>query len=114
MKKIILTFFATTIFLISSCSYGVYSVSSGKADKAAVCFVDTKPYDIIVSIDGKTYETKTVKQKRHKARRDIKRTANNQIQIEPGIHKITVKKDGQEVYSKDIYVSATEIKIIEL
>lgn len=114
MKKIALLLFAAAVITLNSCGVGVHTVNSGLSDESAVCFFATDDYDINVIIDGKSYVTKTVKQKKFKSRRDIKKTAQRQIAITPGRHTVKVTKDGQEVYSKEIFVSANEIKTIEL
>ena len=114
MKKIALFLLTIATLALHSCGVGVYTVNSGMADEASVCFVDTKNYKINVNIDGKSYDTKTIKQKPYKARRNIKKTAKRQIAIAPGRHKVRVTRDGQEVYMKEIYVSANEVKVIEL
>lgn len=113
MKKSLLLAALLTI-LFGSCRTGVYSVSSGQADESSVCFVANSSYPICVDIDGVAYDTKTIKQKPHKARRDIKATANEKIMIGTGRHLIKVSKNGTVIYSKEIFVSATETKIIEL
>lgn len=43
------------------------------ADEAAVCFVSAQKYDISVTIDGQNHSTTTIKDKAHKARRNIKK-----------------------------------------
>lgn len=113
MKKSLLLI-ALLTFVFSSCRTGVYSVSSGQADESAICFVASTSYPISVDIDGTTYSTKTIKHKPQKARRDIKATANEKIKLSTGRHTIKVTKNGTMVYSKEIFVSATETKIIEL
>lgn len=112
MKKLLSLLIIAASLSLTGC--GVYSVSSGMADEAAVCFVSAQKYDISVTIDGQNYSTTTVKDKAHKARRNIKKTAQNQIKVSPGRHRIVVSRDGRELYNKEIFVSATEIKIIEL
>ena len=52
--------------------------------------------------------------KTYKAKRNIKKTANNQITLPPGRHNVVVTKEGVEVYNQEIFVSATDIKVIEL
>ena len=99
-------------FLFIGC--GVYSVSSGYADKAAICFVSTNTYDISVNVDNDSYDVTTIKQKSYKRNRDIKKTANNHIALEPGRHKVIVIKDNKEIYNGEVFVSATETKIVEL
>lgn len=105
---------ASMVLALTGCKVGVQSVASGNADECAVCFVSDKAYSITVDIDGAQYDLKTVKQSNYKARRDIKARANEQIVVAPGRHKVKVMRDGQEVYSKEIFVSASETKIITL
>ena len=113
MKKSLLLI-AIISFLFGSCRTGVYSVSSGQADECAVCFVSNESYDIEVDIDGVAYSTKTIEQQPHKARRDITATANEKIKLTTGQHTVKVTKDGTLVYSKVIFISAAEVKLIEL
>lgn len=112
MRKIIITICGA--LLITGCGVGSYSVSSGKADEAAISFVDASKHAIEVTIDDNTYNLKTVKEKAWKADRKIKQTARNTIRIDPGQHKVTVKTEGKEVYTKNIFVSASEHKVVEL
>ncbi len=112
MKKILLILVLTT--LLSSCGVGTYSVASGNADESAVCFVANQKYDISVDIDGTDYNLKTIKQKEFKNRRNIKQTTQDKINLTPGRHKVIVTKDDKEVYNKEVFISATELKIIEL
>lgn len=111
MKKIIMILFAVITLSLTSCGVGNYSVVSGNADKASVCFVSTEKFDITVDIDGTTYEVKTIKDKQYKSRRNIKKTA---ITLSPGRHKVIINKDGVEIYNQEIFVSNTEVKVIEL
>lgn len=113
MKTRILLFITISLFLLSNCG-GTYSVSSGQADQAAVCFVAPKSFDIVVDIDGVSYKTRTIREDPYRASRSIKKTANRQISVTAGRHKVQVKKNNQNIYSKEIFVSATEVKIIEL
>ncbi len=113
MKKSLLLAVLLT-FLFGSCRTGVYSVSSGQADESAVCFVSSKSFPIEVNIDGVSYSTKTIKDKPQKANRNIKATANEKIKLATGRHTVKVTKDGTQIYSKEIFISATEVKIIEL
>ena len=115
MKKVIfatLCLFLTTLF--SACGVGNYTVTSGVEDKAAVCFSASSAYDITVSIDDQQYTTTTAKDIAHKTRRDIKRTAKNAITTTPGRHKVTVTRNGQTLYSKEVMLSTGDTKIIEL
>ena len=114
MKKQLLLLITVLSLTLTGCGVGVYSLSSGMEDKASICFVSSQHYYISVDIDGTKYETETIKQKPFKSRRNIKKTAKNQIIITPGRHVIKVYNEGKEMYSKELFVSATELKIIEL
>ena len=115
MRKIIFTLVvAVSAFILSSCGVGNYSVSSGVDDKANVCFVANNSYDIQVTIDGQSYDTKTVKDKEYKSRRNIKKTVQYSIPVSTGTHSISVVDNGKTVYSKKIVVSTGETKIIRL
>ncbi len=113
MKRIIILLIAIAPIFFTGCG-GVYSVSSGKADEAAICFVSNDEFDVTVSIDDTNYEITTIKQKPHRRNRDIKKTAYNHITLQPGRHKVIVTKDNNEIYNKEVFISSTETKIIEL
>ena len=116
MKKYLIIFVcALSAFVLSSCGVGSYTVSSGVEDKASVCFVANDSYDITVNIDGKSFDTKTVKDKEYKTRRNIKQTTKCALPVDTGTHTISVvNKDGETVFSKKIVVSTGETKIIKL
>lgn len=114
MKKILLMLVAFVALSLTSCGIGTYTVSGGMADEAAVCFTANEEYIISVNVDGTTYQMETIEDNAYKANRKIKETANNQITLSPGRHKVVVTKDGSEIYSKDIFLSASEVKVIEL
>lgn len=100
--------------LLTGCGVGNYSVQSGVEDAAFISFTDNVKQDITVTVDGQTYNIKTVKQKAYKSGRNIKQTALNTIKIGPGQHDVKVLMNGADVFSKKIVVSTGEHKIIEL
>lgn len=115
MKK--LFFVAVSLLFVlafTGCGVGHYSVSSGREDIAALSFESSSETPIVVSVDGQSFETYTVKKIAHKTRRDIKKTAKYLIEITPGTHDVKVSIKGSEVFSKKIFVSTGETKIIEL
>ena len=115
MRKLVITIICTvSAFILSSCGTGNYTVSSGVDDKANVCFVADNSYDIQVAIDGQNYDTKTVKDKEYKSRRNLKKTVQYALPVSTGTHDIKVVDDGKTVYSKKIVVSTGETKIIKL
>jgi hypothetical protein len=114
MKKLLLILFAAITLTFNSCGVGNYSIASGNADEASVCFTAAKKFDINVNIDGTTYDIQTIKEKQYKSRRNIKKTAQQEITLSPGRHKVIVKRDGAEIYNHEIFISNSEVKVIEL
>lgn len=112
MKKILIAVSISLLF--TACGVGNYTVSSGKADEGAISFTSAKAEDIVVSVDNTTYEINSVKDKAYRTDRKIKQTASNTIRLAPGAHDVKVEKEGQVVFSKKLYISASEHKIIEL
>lgn len=114
MKKTILLLISIFAITLSSCSYHTLSLSGGKPDESFVCFVASKQFSIIVEIDDDiVHECKTVKQKSNNYKNNKKKLKHTII-ISPGKHSIKVLRDNKEIYSKEIFVSASEIKIITL
>lgn len=113
MRKSFIVILLSLIF--TGCGVGTYSLSSGKADKAMLSFVDSSSYNIDVTIDSSSaYKLLTIKDKAYKSNRNIKKTALNAIELSTGKHFIEVVAGGEKLYSKWIFVSAGEHKIIEL
>lgn len=106
--------FTAITMSLTSCGVGTYSVTSGNADEAAVCFIASEKFDITVNIDGNTYERQTIKEKQYKDRRNIKKTVQEEITLSPGRHKISVTRNGEVIYNHEIFISNTEVKVIEL
>ena len=112
MKKLFV--FAAFTILMTSCGVGTYSVQSGVEDAAFISFTDDTKQEIVVIVDNKTYNVETVKQKAYKSGRDIKQTALNSIKLTPGQHTISVSLNGEKIYSRKVFISTGETKIIEL
>jgi len=112
MKKLIIIFIGA--LLLTACGVGTYSISSGKSNDAAISFVSPDATPITVYIDGKEHYVETVKTKTFKRDRNIKKTAQNTITILPGQHDIKVISAGNEIYSKKLFISTAEHRIIEL
>ncbi len=100
--------------MLCSCGVGSYSISSGKADEGMVSFVSASKTPISVTVDDTAYDIYTVKTKAWRKDRNIRKTAQNTIFTTPGTHEITVRIKGNEVYSKKVFISAQEHKVIEL
>ena len=112
MKKLMII--AAFTMLLTGCGVGSYSVQSGVEDAAFISFTDDVKQDITVTVDDQTYIIKTVKQKAYKSGRNIKQTALNTIKTGPGQHEVKVVMNGTDVFSKKLFLSTGEHKIIEL
>lgn len=112
MKKAL--YIIATVLFFASCGVGTYSVSSGKEDTASIGFISGDKYPISVDVDGTVYNIETVKTKAYRSGRMIKQTALNAVPASPGKHVVTVRKNGKTVYSKTIFISSGETKIISL
>lgn len=115
MKKIIALVSLIGTMILTACSVGSQSVSSGVADEGYIWFVTSmEEKAITVDIDGTTYQTQTVKEKEWQKRRDIKATTKGMITVTPGQHAVRVFVDNKEVYSKKLFISASESKMVKL
>ena len=114
MKKIIALFSIIGILVLASCSVGSHSVNSGMADEGYVWFVSNVEKSITVEIDGTTYQTQTIKEKEWQKRRNIKATTKGMITVTPGQHDVKVSEEGKEIYSKKLFISASETKMVKL
>ena len=112
MKKFV--FIAALSVFLTGCGVGTYSVQSGVEDAAYISFTDDVKQEIVVNVDSKTYNVYTVKNKAYKSDRNIKQTTKNTIKLTPGQHNVSVVLDGNEVYSRKVFLSTGETKIIEL
>lgn len=112
MKKLIIA--AIALLSLASCGVGNYSVTSGKGDAAAISFTTPKTTPIVVTVDDNTYTLDSVKDKAWKTDRKIKPTAKNTIKTTPGAHDVKVEMNGQVVFTKKVFLSADEHKVIEL
>ena len=112
MKKLI--FITVLSVFLTGCGVGTYSVQSGIEDAAYISFTDDVKQEIVVNVDGKTYNVYTVKQKAYKSDRNIKQTVKNTIKLTPGKHTVSVMLGGSEIYSHMVLLSTGETKIIGL
>lgn len=113
MKKILILLVAGLLLAVS-CGVGSYSVSSGKADECSISFTMADKTPITVNIDGAKYDVEAVKTSAFKVNRDIKFTSANTIYLKPGAHDVKVILGGKQIYSKKLYISVQEHKIVEL
>lgn len=114
MKKILIILSAALVAL-TGCGMGNVSVSSGKADEAYLSFSAATHEAITVTVDGKDYQTETIKVQGWSNNKDLKDLSGSVIKLEPGTHEVLVKnKKGEQVYQKKIFVSAQEHKLVQL
>lgn len=97
-----------------SCGVGVHSMSSGVEQQSALTFIADTSQNITVIVDGLSYSLNTVKLKKYRKNRPIKKTAENTIFLTTGKHDVKVVKDGKELFSKMVFLSDGETKAIEL
>lgn len=102
------------VFLMCSCGVGVHSMSSGVEQQSALTFIADTSQNITVIVDGQSYSLNTVKLKKYRKNRPIKKTAENTIFLTTGKHDVKVVKDGKELFSKMVFLSDGETKAIEL
>lgn len=111
--KILITLFAIVCLLVGCKSSFPVAQQSGKEDIAYLVFVGPKEtYGngsklVQVNIDGTQFDAKVVKPK----------TANRkgtQYGVATGRRNVTVKFNGNTVYSKELFLSSQETKIITL
>lgn len=114
MKKAIIALVVAAMAL-TGCGVGSYSVSSGKADEGYISFTSIAKQDITVSVDGTEYHIQSVKTKPYRSSdRDIKRTSLNTLTVTPGTHDVKVLSGDKEIYSKKLFISSQEHKIVAL
>lgn len=101
MKKVLII--TVLMATLSCCNVGIHSLYSGKADEGAISFTMAESRLISVTIDSQTFQINSVKER-----------ALNTIYLSPGTHQLMVTVDGDEIYSKQIFISAGEHKIINL
>lgn len=113
MKKLIIAIIV--LLACTSCGVGTYSVSSGKADEAALSFAARHNDPIVVMVDQTRYEVNAVKTKEWKADMKIKKTAKNTLYTAPGQHQVRVlANDGNEIFNKTLILSTGEHRIENL
>ncbi len=116
MKK--LFYILVTALIFTSCGVGNYSNSGGRADECQISFTystDAKTMPITVTLDdGSVYNIEAVNKVKFKNKKDIKKTAANTIKLTPGTHEVKVTSNGQEIYSKKLFLSTGENRVIEL
>ena len=112
-KRLFFAILAITCFLVGCKTNYPVAQQTGKEDMAYLVFVG--PRDVYgngsklvqVDVDGNTFDAQVVKPK----------TANRkgtQYGVAPGNRQITVKFNGNTIYSKRIFLSSQETKVINL
>lgn len=114
MKKFLIL--ALTLVLFSACGVGSRTVQSGKADAASISFTTVgKSAPIQVIIDGHIYQINSVAVQAFKKKVDFKQTTSNTLLITPGTHDVKVTDNaGNEIFSKKLFISNQEHRVVEL
>ena len=114
MKKNLLIALVAFICLLTGCKSSMpVAQQSGKEDMAYLVFVGprstygngSKP--VQVNVDGTIFDAKVIKPK-------VANRKGVQYGVAPGTRNITVKFNGETVYSKKLFLSSQETKIINL
>ena len=100
------------VIMLSGCrAHMPVAQQSGKEDIAYLLFVSPEEYikqDVTVTIDNATsFEAKVVSAKKSNRR-------GTQYGVAAGTHQLTVRGNGRTIYSKQVFLSPQETKIIQL
>jgi hypothetical protein len=114
MKKILAIFSVFAALVFTACSVGNQTVASGMPDEGYIIFVADEERAVTADIDGTTYQLETIKEKKWRKNRDVKATAKGKISVSPGQHEVKVTENGKEIYSKKLFISASETKVVNL
>ncbi|MCR4613528.1 MAG: hypothetical protein K5778_05960 [Bacteroidaceae bacterium] len=111
MKTKVLATLCVILMLCGCRAHMPVAQQSGKEDIAYLLFVSPNEYinqDVTVTIDGATsFEAKVVSAKKSNRR-------GTQYGVATGKHQLTVRSDGRTIYSKQVFLSPQETKIIQL
>ncbi len=114
MKKFIL---GAVLVIATACGAATTAVgtTANKPQEAFLTFSSQSAEGIVVTIDGKDYNTETINVQTLGAKRDLKGLAGNIVKLSPGTHEISVKnRKGEKVYQQRVSVQAQEHKVIKL
>ena len=95
-------------------------LSCGSAKQAAkdqpawLSFTTPAKEAIQVTVDGQSYELTTVKTKVWEVDRNIKKTEQNTIFLQPGHHDVRVVRDGHVVFNSPVMLGIKEHRVIDL
>ncbi|MBQ9591852.1 MAG: hypothetical protein IJR32_03320 [Paludibacteraceae bacterium] len=111
MKKLILLGICAISLILTSCHVSTpVAQQTGKEDVAFLLFVSTSNesnYDVDVQIDDTHFTATTVKSRQASRK-------GTQYSVQPGNRSINVKRGGQTVYQKDLFLSPREVRQILL
>lgn len=101
---------ACLLFSLSGCKVGVISTEGGMPNEAYLYFWSNNKHnkDVQVTIDGNlTFEAKVKKLKKHNVRKEM-------YAVEPGKRLVEVRRDGEVIYRKQLFLSTQETKKIQI
>lgn len=112
MKRYLLLLASAILFV--SCGVGSYTHASGIDDVGCIVLVSDSKKAAEVYVDGTKYKVNSVKKDNFASKRDANKGSENIIRVAPGQHSVVVEIGGETVYSKKVYVSNSETKVIKL
>ena len=113
MKKFIL---GAVLVIATACGAATsVGTTASKPQEAFLTFSSQSAEGIVVTIDGKDYNTETINVQTLGTKRDLKGLTGNIVKLSPGTHEISVKnRKGEKVYQQRVSVQAQEHKVIKL
>ena len=108
-RSIAIVFAIFLCALFSSCMTNARTESHGKEDVAYLQIVSSSYGKVDVVLDGEhSFRAETNKS-------GVRSTSNKHTyKIAPGAHDIEISADGKVIFSKKIFASAGEVKIVEV
>ena len=102
-----------SLLALISCATGKRA-SSSKDSQAMLSFTTPAKEAITVLVDGNSYELTSVKTKVWEVDRNIKKTPQNTIFLQPGTHDVRVVRGGQTVFNSPVMLGIKEHRVIDL
>jgi len=113
MKRIFLVLFAATL-LLTGCGMGSRPAASHYREDSALILLADRHYSVDVSVDHHRYHVGTVKRSEYRNKRHFDRIKDNMVIVQPGVHKVTVRRRGRLVLEQRIYFRPGDTRTIKL
>ncbi len=117
MKRILLISFIALSAILSMSLTGCGPVAATiAADAARISLSAPAKKTVVVKVDDRNYNMKTVKDKPNQPAtpQNVRQNSKNTVQVDPGQHtvQVTEKKTGREVYNNRVDVKQDEHRVI--